>query len=99
MELVDGTNLLGYLNPVYSSAKPQIMGSCAVSSLPEIYHFLKYVVPGMSPDTTTAVSDWSALAAQERQPRDEGATLVDILVATVVPGADEEVLDENEEMT
>ena len=40
---------LGTLNPVYSSAKPHIMGSCAVSSLPKIYHFLKYVVPGMSP--------------------------------------------------
>ena len=30
--------------------------------------------------------------------KDKGATLVDVLVAAVVPGADEEVLEEDEKM-
>ena len=53
---------LGTLNTVYSSARPQIMGSSIVSSLP---HFLKTVVPDVTFDTTIVDSDRSA--AQGRQ--------------------------------
>ena len=39
---------LGTLDTVYSSARPQIIGSSIVSSLP---HFLKTVVPDVTFDT------------------------------------------------
>jgi len=52
----------------------------------------------VSPDTTTATSDRSALPAQRRQPRGEEVILVDVLVTAVVLGADEEVLEEDKEI-
>jgi len=58
---------LGTLDPVYSSIRPQIMWSSVVSSLPDIYHFLKIIVHVVSSSTTTTSSDQSALVAQGRQ--------------------------------
>ena len=45
-----------------------------------------------------ATLDWSVLAAEGGRPRGKEATL-EVLVVTVVPGADEEVLEEDKEMT
>jgi len=63
---VDHTNILSTLDLIYSSARTQIMGSSAVSSLIMTFHFLKNVVPALSPDTTTTTLDQSALATQRR---------------------------------
>ena len=54
---------LGTLDPVYSSARSQIMGSSVMSFLPKT-SFLKTVVPEGTFDTTTTTLDRSALAAQ-----------------------------------
>ena len=43
------------------------MGNSVMSYLPEIYHFLKTVIPEVISDTTIAASDRSTLAAQGRQ--------------------------------
>jgi len=48
---------LGTLNPAYSSAWPLIIGSSDVSSLPATFHFLKNVIPAVSPYITTATLD------------------------------------------
>jgi len=57
---------LDALDPIYSLAKSQIIGSFVVSSLSKIYHFLKNIVHVVSSNTTIATSDQSALAAQGR---------------------------------
>ena len=94
---------LGTLDPVYSSAKPQIMRSSTVNS--RRHHFLKIVVPEVIADTIIATSNRSALAPRGRQIaevvltwRAEVATLMDTLVVAVVPEGDKEVFEEDEEM-
>ena len=72
MKSVDHTNILGTLDPIYSSARTQIMGSSAVSSLIMTFHFPKNVVPALSPDTTATTLDQSALATQRRQTMGRG---------------------------
>jgi len=89
---------LGTIDPVYSSARPQSMRSFALSSL-QRHHFLKYVIPVVSLDTTTTVSDRSTLAAQGRQIERWGGYIGGSLVAAMVLGADEEVLEEDKKKT
>jgi len=63
---------LGTLDPAYSSARPQIMGSSAVSSLAETYHFLKNVISAPPPAHSTDSQDHSALATQQWQSTGRG---------------------------
>jgi len=94
---------LGILDHVYSSVRPQIMRNPIVSSLPEtllsedcrscgvIWHYynnLRLICTRSSGEATAeeAVLKW----------KDEGSTLVDVLMAAVLLGADEEVLEEDE---
>jgi len=89
---------LGILDPDYSSARPQIMGSFDVSSLLETQLSEEYRSCGVTWQYYVA-SDRSVLADQGRQIEGRwGYTLVDVLVAIVVPRADEEVLEDDEEM-
>ena len=66
LELVDVTDHLGTLDPVYSSARLHIMGSSVVSSLLQT-SLLKSVISEVTSDTSIIVSDQSASAAQRRQ--------------------------------
>ena len=94
---------LGILDHIYSSVRPQIMRNPIVSSLPEtllsedcrscgvIWHYynnLRLICTRSSGEATAeeAVLKW----------KDEGSTLVDVLMAAVLLGADEEVLEEDE---
>ena len=77
MERLIVLTYLGTLDPVYSPAKPEIMGSSVVSFLPETSFVVSFLsetsfledccVIEVTPDTTTTASNRSVLAAQGRQ--------------------------------
>ena len=57
---------LSTLDPVYSSARPQIIGALLWAPYRK-HHFLKAAIPDVIADTTTATLDGCALVAQGRQ--------------------------------